>query len=532
MNRTLLALLIAAAPAVLVAQLPEYVPSDGLVSWYPFNGGANDHSANDNHGIINGAVWVSDRYGIEEAALDFNDASHIEIPVFGVIEGNVPVTLSAWVQIDEPSNGVAYVIGYGGGPTGGLGEFFAMGEYGASGFHATMSGGGFDVISGIPLPLSEWVMLTAIHEGNGTVRMYMDTTEVFSATVSVPNIQAHSGYIGASPWWVDSHWDGRIDDVGIWNRALSPEEIGTLNTGSPIQHGCNDPDACNYDSEANVDDGSCVSCETLASACGQGTVWDPVNHQCIVAIPTDTDFDGCVTAGDVLNLLATFGTCPPIPFSGPCQGLDHVTYQGHDYDIVAIGEQCWFAENLQAESYRNGDEIQSGLSDADWSSMSGATSVYGEGTSDCESFAPNGDACIDEWSLVQFGRLYNWHAVDDARELCPSGWHVPTVSDWMDLTEDLDSLGQAGVLMKTSTGWVNNGGGSNDSGFSGQPTGYRSWDGSFQNAGKRGYWWSQTPYSLENNSLAHYIRLVENQDHVNHFHDETDLGFSVRCIKD
>lgn len=268
------------------------------------------------------------------------------------------------------------------------------------------------------------------------------------------------------------------------------------------------------------------------TACGPGTVWDPVNEQCIVAIPTDTDFDGCVTAGDVLNLLATFGTCPPLPFSGPCQGLDHVTYQGHDYDIVAIGEQCWFAENLQAESYRNGDEIQSELSDADWSSMSGATSVYGEGTSDCENFAPDGDACAGDWPLVQYGRLYNWHTVDDARELCPSGWHVPTVSNWMDLTDHLDSLGQSGVLMKTSTGWVNNGGGSNDSGFSGQPTGYRSGDGSFQNAGKRGYWWSQTPYSLENNSLAHYIRLVEAQDDVDHFYDETHLGFAVRCIKD
>ena len=75
-------------------------------------------------------------------------------------------------------------------------------------------------------------------------------------------------------------------------------------------------------------------------------------------------------------------------------------------------------------------------------------------------------------------------------------------------------------------------GGSNDSGFSGQPTGYRCGDGSFQNAGKRGYWWSQTAYSLENNSLAHYIRLVEGQDDVNHFHDETLLGFAVRCLKD
>ena len=45
----------------------------------------------------------------------------------------------------------------------------------------------------------------------------------------------------------------------------------------------------------------------------EGTVWDPVAQECIVAIPTDNDFDGCVTAGDILNLLATFGTCPPIP---------------------------------------------------------------------------------------------------------------------------------------------------------------------------------------------------------------------------
>ena len=266
--------------------------------------------------------------------------------------------------------------------------------------------------------------------------------------------------------------------------------------------------------------------------CGEGTVWDPINQECIVAIPTDTDFDGCVTAGDVLNLLATFGTCPPIPFSGPCQGQDHVTYDGYDYDIVAIGEQCWFAENLQAESYRNGDEIESGISDADWGSLSGATSVYGEGTSDCESFAPDGDACIEDWPLVQYGRLYNWYAVDDERGLCPFGWHVPSLSHWTDLTAHLDSLGDAGFLMKTSTGWSNNGGGSNDSGFSGLPTGYRNWDGSFQNAGKRGYWWSCTPHPSESDAWAYYLRLVESQNHVDHFHDEAELGFAIRCIKD
>ncbi len=291
---------------------------------------------------------------------------------------------------------------------------------------------------------------------------------------------------------------------------------------------------CHYCGEGTLWNDTLGECVSLNSevTCGEGTVWDPFNQECIVAIPTDTDFDGCVAAGDLLNLLGTFGSCPPIPFSGPCQGQDHVTYQGHDYEIVAIGEQCWFAENLQAESYRNGDEIESGISDADWGSLSGAKSVYGEGTSDCESFAPDGDACTEDWPLVQYGRLYNWYAVDDERGLCPFGWHVPSLSHWTDLTAHLDSLGDAGFLMKTSTGWSNNGGGSNDSGFSGLPTGYRNWDGSFLNAGKRGYWWSCTPHPSESDAWAYYIRLVESQNHVDHFHDEVELGFAIRCIKD
>ena len=500
MNRTLLAFMLALC-SVACAQVPTHVPLDGLVSWYPFNGDANDQSENDNHGIINGAVLVSDRYNIEEAALDFNNDSHIEIPVFGVIEGNVPVTLSAWVQIDEPSNGVAYVVGYGGGPTGGLGEFLAMGEYGVSGFHATMSGGGFDVISGLAIPVSEWVMLTAIHDGNGAVRMYMDTTEVFSDIVSVPNIQVHSGYIGASPWWADSHWDGRIDDVGIWSRALSPDEIGTLNTGSPIQYGCNDLDACNYDSEANVDDGSCVSCETLASACGQGTVWDPVNHQCIVAIPTDTDFDGCVAASDLLNLLATFGSCPPTPFSG-CQNQNYLIYEEDYYDIVAIGEQCWFADNLRTEVFANGDSIN-------------ASSVFG-----CDLIlAQNAN-----------GYLYTWNAVNDERGLCPSGWHVPSYNEWREL-EFYVGVQNAGVLLTSSALDSPPWNGTNEFGFSCFPMGRRTY---LEDTGcsTLGFAWFWTSTGIDEGASNRSVFFNNYSSHMNHEFNNYLQGHNIRCIKD
>ena len=87
---------------------------------------------------------------------------------------------------------------------------------------------------------------------------------------------------------------------------------------------------------------------------------------CLVANPSDTDFDGCVSMTDLLDLLTVFGTCNEIPWS--CG--DPLEYQGYDYETVQIGEQCWFAENLRSESYQNGDAIPADLSDSEWGAAS------------------------------------------------------------------------------------------------------------------------------------------------------------------
>ena len=95
---------------------------------------------------------------------------------------------------------------------------------------------------------------------------------------------------------------------------------------------------------------------------------------------------------------------------------DPVSYQGYDYETVQIGEQCWFAENLRAENYRNGDAIPSNLSDDEWyETGEGAVSFY----------------ALDSMNLFTFGRLYNFYATQDGRALCPNGWHVPTDGEWM-----------------------------------------------------------------------------------------------------
>ena len=257
--------------------------------------------------------------------------------------------------------------------------------------------------------------------------------------------------------------------------------------------GCTDTSACNYDLLANSDDGSCTYAETF--------------YDCDGVCINDTDGDGVC---DELE--------PPGEFS--C-GNDFA-YQGHSYATVLIGEQCWFAENLRNANYTNGDAIPAGLSDTEWSyTTTGAVAVYGEDGSDCESLSPDGDACDEAWSLNEYGHLYNGYAVDDARGLCPSGWHVPTDEDLMTLTDFLGGVEVAGLHLKADFGWSNGNSGTNWSGFSGLPGGRRNNVGNFEDAGGFGWWW-RMPLS--------YILFFG--DGVYDGTTDAHYGFSVRCVKD
>ena len=250
---------------------------------------------------------------------------------------------------------------------------------------------------------------------------------------------------------------------------------------------------------------SCLTAVGQSEYCLEGTVWDDELGGCVSVILNSVDInnDGCVQLGDLLDLLTAYGDCGDEESAWQCG--DPLEYQGYDYATVLIGQQCWFAENLRNENYENGDAIPSNLSDSEWSSTtSGAVAVYGEGSSTCYN-SPGIDACAEAWSLNEYGRLYNWYAVDDARGLCPSGWHVPTDGEWMTMEMALGmSEAQAnatgwrgtdqGTQMKTDYGWSNGGIGLNSSGFSGLPGGNRhSCNGNFDVAGGSGSYWSSSP---------------------------------------
>ena len=293
--------------------------------------------------------------------------------------------------------------------------------------------------------------------------------------------------------------------------------IGFVET--PVAMGCTDSLACNFSEESTCDDGSChFNCQF----CHEGTVWDEDLFKCVVANPADINFDGCVQLNDLLDLLSAYGDCGAE--ESPWQCGDPLEYQGYEYETVQIGEQCWFAENLRAENYLNGDVIPADLSDSEWAGTAeGAVSVY-EG---------------DFLNLSIYGRLYNWYAVHDDRSLCPNNWSVPSDGEWMTMEMSLGMSESVlnntswrgtnqGLQMKTVYGWDDDGNGTNSSGFTGLPGGARDLSGFYYLGETYGLWWS----SSADGSSSWFRSLEFDQSGVGRASSDPHFGGYVRCIRD
>lgn len=195
-----------------------------------------------------------------------------------------------------------------------------------------------------------------------------------------------------------------------------------------------------------------------------------------------------------------------------------VTFNGYTYTSIVLGNgQEWMAENLRTTTYANGDPIPNVTDGNQWGNLTtGAWAHY------------NNDSQYEN----PYGKLYNWYTVDDPRNVCPTGWHVPTDAEWTVLSDYLGGSAVAGGKMK-STGtqyWLSpNTDATNERGFSGIPGGNRNLDGTFSIIGYYGYWWSST----ENSSgSAWYHQLYYYNGYVSRYDDNKKHGFSVRCIRD
>ncbi|MFN5386711.1 MAG: fibrobacter succinogenes major paralogous domain-containing protein, partial [Bacteroidota bacterium] len=216
-------------------------------------------------------------------------------------------------------------------------------------------------------------------------------------------------------------------------------------------------------------------------------------------------------------------TCGATNVHNPTLNYGSMTDQdGNVYKTIVIGTQEWMAENLRARTYRNGVAIPLVTDLTQWAAN------YNNGTAlPMMCWYLNDSATY----ACPYGRLYNWYAASDVRNLCPTGWHVPSDAEWTTLTTFLGGNVAGGKMKSTGTQyWISpNAAADNSSGFSGLPGGLRDSNGPFDYVGNYGYWWSST----EDSANFAWTRSL-NDFSGNAYRDyngKTD-GFSVRCLRD
>jgi uncharacterized protein (TIGR02145 family) len=202
---------------------------------------------------------------------------------------------------------------------------------------------------------------------------------------------------------------------------------------------------------------------------------------------------------------------------------------GNIYHTIKIGSQIWIMENLKTTHYRNGDPIPT--SEYDWGETTGEYCNY-----------------FNDSNIANtYGRLYNWYAVKDNRNLAPAGWHVPTDAEWTTLTDYLTNNGYGyegsgndiAKSMAVPSGWKtssiagtvgNDAFSNNNSGFTALPGGRRYfiyW--AFIDFSSCGYWWSTTESGIDeawNRHICFSDSTVVKESNLK------QSAYSVRCIKD
>ena len=213
-----------------------------------------------------------------------------------------------------------------------------------------------------------------------------------------------------------------------------------------------------------------------------------------------------------LAILAIAMVC----FNGCNKSTDPVSSGGStEQGIVRIGTQVWTSVNLNVNHYRNGDSIPQVQNSSEWGSLTtGAWCYYENDTA---------------YGRI-YGKLYNWYAVTDSRGLAPSGWHIPSDSEWTTLSDYLGGSSVAGGKMKAKTLWrTPNAGASNISSFTALPGGYRISNGTCESIGESAYFLSVTDIDV---TLAWTRGLYYYASDVIRYGGYKNYGYSVRCVRD
>lgn len=245
--KKIITLILVFTTTLLFSQVPNYVPSNGLVGWWPFNGNANDLSGNGNNGVVNGATLTADRFGNSGQAYSFNGTNnYISISNNSQLNPN-SITINLWLKANSlPTNlnegafslvskwynlsncstlSDAYILNLG--KVNNNNEIIsATNLYSQSTLYSN---------SNIIDYVNVWNNITFVHDNINGGKIYINGVLISSNNI-VGNICSTSNnvFFGVTQN-LGTFWrflNGNLDDIGIWNRALTQQEITNLYNAS------------------------------------------------------------------------------------------------------------------------------------------------------------------------------------------------------------------------------------------------------------------------------------------------------------
>lgn len=208
------------------------------------------------------------------------------------------------------------------------------------------------------------------------------------------------------------------------------------------------------------------------------------------------------------------------PTSG--YGPNITDVEGNSYKTVYIGKQQWMAENLKVSKYNDGSAIPNVTDNNQWANSYDAWSSY------------NNDSSND----LIYGKLYTWYVIgvslEGNKNVCPTGWHVPSTAEWNILFEYLGGANIAGGKMKQegTLNWIDpNVDATNSSLFTALPGGFRDDSGPFIGLKTAGYWWSSSQ-DINDKGYAWPFLIGNSSGAISGGYNHKLDGLSIRCIRD
>jgi uncharacterized protein (TIGR02145 family) len=224
---------------------------------------------------------------------------------------------------------------------------------------------------------------------------------------------------------------------------------------------------------------------------GQGTTY---YWRIVAKAPNDTIY------GPTWRFTTLFLTCLDIP---------SIIYEGKTYNTIQIGHQCWLRENLDVGTMIKGNDEQRNNSIIE-------KYCYNNSIENCDKYG----------GLYQWNEAMQYSTTEGAQGICPTGWHIPTYSEFQTLSTAVGSNGNALKLIGVGT---DSGVGTNTSGFSGLLAGALHASGFFTHLRYTTTFWSSVDYDSVN---GNYMGMVCNNDSIYLSYNYKKSGYSIRCIKD